>query len=140
MKAGTRKLRDTHLGPSRAVEFHVRNTLFLGFFVLLLLVAALGYRSVKNLELLEKDSVRVDETEERHLRIVLDISETAGKVSAESRNVAGTPANELLQFPSKQQLKGYKREMEAEVDQGRMSSLVNTEQWKQFEASYRDFW
>jgi signal transduction histidine kinase len=140
MKAGTRKLRDTHLGPSRAIEFLVRNILFLGFFVLLLLVAALGYRSVKNLELLEKDSVRVDETEERHLRIVLDISETAGKVSAESRNVAGTPANDLLQFPSKQQLKGYKREMEAEVEQGRMTSLVNTEQWKQFEASYSDFW
>src|SRR4030095_6207350 len=97
MMAGTRKLRDAQLRTSRAVEFLVRNTIFLGFFVLLLLVAGLGYRSVKSVEALEKDSVRFDETEERHLRVVLDISETAGKVAAETRTVVG--ANNLLQFP-----------------------------------------
>jgi two-component system nitrogen regulation sensor histidine kinase GlnL len=140
MMAGTRKLRDAHLGTSRAVEFLVRNILFLGFFVLLVLVAGLGYRSVKSVEALEKDSIRVDETEERHLRLVLDISETAGKVFAEIRTVIANEGNKLLQFPAQQRLKDYKKEMDAEIEQGRMSSLVDTEEWRQFEETYRDFW
>ena len=140
MMAGTRKLRDAHLGTSRAVEFLVRNILFLGFFVLLLLVAGLGYRSVKSVEALEKDGIRVDETEERHLRLVLDISETAGKVFAETRAVVANEANQLLQFPARQRLNDHKKEMDGEIEQAKMSSLVDTEEWKQFEASYRDFW
>lgn len=140
MMAGTRKLRDAHLGTSRAVEFLVRNILFLGFFVLLVLVAGLGYRSVKSLEALEKDSIRVDETEERHLRLVLDISETAGKVFGETRTVVANQPNDFLQFPARQRLKDYKKEMDGEIEQARMSSLVDTEEWKQFEAAYRDFW
>src|SRR6266849_2499804 len=140
MIAATRKLRDAHVGSSRAVEFLVRNTLFLGFFVLLALVAGIGYRSVKSLEALEKDSVRVDETEERHLRLVLDISETGGKVFGETRTVVGNQSNDLLQFPARQRLKDYKKEMDGEVEQARMSSLVDTEEWRQFEAGYRDFW
>lgn len=138
--AGTRKLRDAHLGTPRPVEFLVRNILFLGFFVLLLLVAGLGYRSVKSVEALEKDSVRVDETEGRHLRLVLDISETAGKVFAETRTVSANQANDLLRFPARQRLKDLKKEMDGEIEQARMSSLVDTDEWKQFEGSYRDFW
>jgi len=140
MMAGTRKLRDAQLGTSRAVEFLVRNILFLGFFLLLVIVAGLGYRSVKSVEALEKDSVRVDETEERHLRLVLDISETAGKVFAEIRTVIANQSNELLQFPARQRLKEYKKEMEDEIQQARMSSLIDTEEGKQFERAYGDFW
>jgi signal transduction histidine kinase len=140
MMAGTRKLGDAHLSSSRAIEFLVRNILFLGFFLLLLLVAGLGYRSVMSVEALEKDSVRVDETEERHLRLVLDISETAGKVAAETRTVVANQANSLLHFPARQRLNDHKKEMDGEIEQVRMSSLVNTEEWKQFEGSYRDFW
>jgi two-component system, NtrC family, nitrogen regulation sensor histidine kinase GlnL len=140
MMVGTRKLRDAHPSTSRAVEFLVRNILFLGFFLLLLLVSGLGYRSVQSVEALEKDSVRVDETEERHLRLVLDISETAGKVAAETRTVIANRANSLLQFPARQRLNEHKKEMDGEIEQARMSSLVNTEEWKQFEGSYRDFW
>lgn len=140
MMAGTRKLRDAHLKTSRAVEFLVRNILFLGFFLLLVLVAGLGYRSVKSVEALEQDSIHVDETEERHLRLVLDISETAGKVATETRTVIANQANDLLRFPAQQHLKEYKKEMDAEIEQARMSSLADTKEWTQFEGSYRDFW
>ena len=110
MAVVTRKLRDV-LGPRRPVEFLVRNVLFLGFFVLLLLVASLGYRSVKSVEALEKDSTRVDETEERHLRLVLDLKETAGKVAAEVRNVVGNSNNQRLKFPAQQRLNELRSEM-----------------------------
>lgn len=139
MVVGTRKLRDV-LGPRRPVEFLVRNVLFLGFFVLLLLVASLGYRSVKSVEALEKDSTRVDETEERHLRLVLDLKETAGKVAAEVRNVVGNSNNERLKFPAQQRLNELKKEMDREVDEARRSSLVETEEWAAFETTYREFW
>ena len=136
----TRDLRERLLGPPRAVEFLIRNVLFLGFFVLLLLVAGLGYRSVRSLEDLEKANVLVDETEERHLRIVLNLSETAGKIASEARTAVANQSNGRLLFPAQQRLKDYKNEMESEVEQARKSSLADSEEWKQFVASYRGFW
>lgn len=140
MMTGTRKVREGPLGTLRPVEFLVRNTLFLGFFVLLSLVAGLGYRSVKSVQALEKDSIRVDETEERHLRLMLNISETAGKIEGETREVVGKQPNDFLRFPARQRLKDYKKEMDAEIEQARLSSLADTAEWRQFESSYRDFW
>jgi PAS domain S-box-containing protein len=140
MMARTRKLRERLLGPPRPVEFLVRNVLALGFLVLLLLVVGVGYRSIQSLEQLEKESVRVDETEELHLRIVLEISETAGKISPEAQTVAANQANSRMHFAARQQLKELKKEMESEIAEARKSSLVDSEEWQQFEASYTRFW
>lgn len=137
MMVRARKLRQRLFGPSRPVEYLVRNVLFLGFFVLLLLVADVGYQSVQNLAELEKDNVRVDEIEEQHLRLVLDIRETAGKLTPEVQAVVGNP---LIQFLARQRLDTLKKEMEREVERARSSSLTDAEEWTQFEASYRDFW
>ncbi len=138
--ARTRKLRERLLGSPRPVEFLVRNVLALGFLVLLLLVAGVGYRSIQSLEQLEKESVRVDETEEFHLRVVLNLSETVGKISPEAQTVAANQANSRMHFAARQQLKTLKNEMEGEIAEARKSSLVDSEAWQQFEASYTRFW
>ena len=140
MMARTRKLRELVLGPPRPVESLVRNVLALGFLLLLLLVAGVGYRSIQSLEQLEKESVRVDQTEENHLRLVLDISETTGKIASEARTVVANQANDRLRFPAQQRLKDYKREIDSEIERARMSSLADSEEWAQFEAANKSFW
>jgi signal transduction histidine kinase len=138
--ARRRKLLERLLGPPRPVEFLVRNVLAFGFLVLLLLVVGVGYRSIQSLEQLEKESRRVDETEELHLRIALGMSETAGKMVSEARTLAATRPNRVLETPSQQRLKLLKKEMEKEIDEARKTSLVDTSEWRQFEASYAKFW
>ncbi len=138
--ARTRKLRERLLGPPRPVEFLVRNVLALGFLVLLLLVVGVGYRSTQSLEQLEKESRRVDETEELHLRIVLEMSETAGKIVSEARTVIATRQNRVLETPAQQRLKELKKEMQREIDEARKSSLVDSDEWQEFEASSSRFW
>ena len=140
MMARTGKLRERLFGPPRAVESLVRNVLAIGFLVLLMLVAGVGYRSINSLEQLEQESVRVDESEEHHLRIVLDMSETVGKVFSTAQTVAANKSNALMSFPARQHLNELKREMEGEVDQARNSSLVDSEEWQQFETAYTNFW
>src|SRR5215471_3930507 len=126
--------------PSRPVESLVRNVLAVGFLVMLLLVVGIGYRSINSLQQLEKESVRVDETEEKHFRIVLDLSETVGKIFTTAQTVAANQPNELMQFPARQHLNELRREMEQEVEQARNSSLVDSEEWNRFEAAYNGFW
>jgi two-component system, sporulation sensor kinase E len=138
--ARMRKLPERLLGPPRPVEFLVRNVLAFGFLVLLLLVVGVGYRSIQSLEQLEKESRRVDETEEFHLRIALGMSETAGKMASEARTLAATRPNRLLETPSHQRLKLLRKEMESEIDEARKSSLVETREWQEFEDSYARFW
>ncbi len=138
--ARMQELRERLLGAPGPVESLVRNVIAFGFFVLLLLVVGVGYGSIQSLDRLEKESRRVDETEELHLRIVLDISETAGKIGSEARSAAGTRSNWLLETPSILRLKDLKREMDKEIGEARNTSIVESAEWRQFEESYSRFW
>src|SRR5690242_753590 len=101
MMARIHKLEERLLGPPMPVESLVRNVLFLGFFVLLLLVIGVGYRAVQSVDQLERESVLVDDIGERHLRLVLNLSETAGKIVPEARTVVATESNLLLSLPAR---------------------------------------
>jgi signal transduction histidine kinase len=140
MMARIRKLEDRLLGPPKPVESLVRNVLFLGFFVLLLLVVGVGYRAVQSVEQLERESVFVDDIGERHLRLVLNLSETVGNIVPESRTLVATRSNSLLGFSARQRLSDLEREMDSKVAEGRASSLVDWDEWKEFEAANQDFW
>ena len=134
------KIRDWFVGPPATVESLVRNTLFLGFLVLLLLIAGIGYRSIRSVEQLEKESVTVDDIGEEHLRIVLNISETVGKIVPEARSAVAFESTPLVRIPSEHRLGELKKEMDREVNRGRSTSLVDTGAWREFEAAYKDFW
>ena len=136
----TRKHLRRLLGPPRPVEFLVRNVLAFGFLVLLLLAVSVGYRSIQSLEQLEKESRRVDETEEFHLRIALEMSETAGKIETEARTVIANRPNGLLGTPAQLRLKELRGEMDREIEDARRSSLVDSEEWRHFETTYGKFW
>src|SRR5258707_848629 len=107
-----RKFAEWLLGPPKPVESLVRNVLFLGFFVLLLLVVGVGYRAVQSVDQLEKESVFVDDIGERHLRLVLDLWKTVGKIVPEARLAVATKSNSLLGMAARQSLNGLKREMD----------------------------
>jgi two-component system nitrogen regulation sensor histidine kinase GlnL len=135
-----RKLGNQLLGPPRPVESLVRNVLFLGFFVLLLLVVGVGYSGIQSIEQLEKKSVLISDIAERHFRLVLNLSETAGKIIPEAREVVANKANRLLEIPARGRLNVLKREMDDEVEQGKASSLAQLQEWREFEVAYKDFW
>lgn len=135
----TRKLSGRILGLT-TIEYLARNVLALGFLFLLLLAVGVGYRSIQSLEQLENESRRVDETEELHLRIALKMSETAGKIVTEARTVVGNRQNLFMETAAVQRLRRLRREMEKEIAEARNSSLVDSEEWRQFEVSYARFW
>lgn len=140
MMAYIRKFREFLLGPPATVESLVRNTLFFGFLVLILLIAGIGYRSVRSVEQLERESVTVDDIGEEHLRIVVNLSETVGKVVPEARHMAAYESRPLMRLPAEHRLGELQREMDDEVNKGRASSLADTAEWREFEAVYKDFW
>jgi two-component system, NtrC family, nitrogen regulation sensor histidine kinase GlnL len=140
MMARTRSLRERFFGQTRPIEFLVRNILALGFLIVLLLVVGVGYRSIQSLEQLEKESRRVDETEELRLRIALAMAETAGKIVTEARAVIASRPNRLLETPAAQRLKQLRREMDLEINEAQKTSLVDSAEWQSFETSYERFW
>jgi two-component system nitrogen regulation sensor histidine kinase GlnL len=135
-----RKLGDHLVGPPRPVESLVRNVLFLGFFVLLLLVVGVGYSGIQSIEQLEKESVKESDVAERHFRLVLNLSETLGKIIPEARELVASRANLFLEIPSRSRLNELKREMDEEVEQGKASSLVELQEWRDFLDDYKGFW
>jgi signal transduction histidine kinase len=140
MTAPSRTLRERLLVPPGPVESLVRNVLAVGFIVLLLLVAGVGYRSVTSLKQLESESTRVDQTEELHLRIVLGISETVGKMRPEVQAVAANQTNGVMRLTSMQNLRDLKRELDGEMDDASKTSLIDTAEWREFDAANTDFW
>jgi len=135
-----RKIKEYRFGPPGTIEPLVRNVLFFGFLVLLLLIAGIGFRSVRSVEQLEKESVQVDDIGEEHLRIVLDLSETAGKVVPQAQYVAAYQSSSLMRIATEHRLGDLKREMEKELEHARLTTLVSSPQWSEFEAAYDDFW
>jgi signal transduction histidine kinase len=140
MMARIKKVGEQLLGPPKPVESLVRNVLFLGFFVLLLLVIGVGYRAVQSVDQLERESVFVDDIGERHLRLVLDLWKTVGKTVPEARTAVAIRSNALLGFYARQHLNDLKREMDAKVAEARASSLADWDEWGEFEAANKDFW
>jgi two-component system nitrogen regulation sensor histidine kinase GlnL len=135
-----RALGERLLGPPRPVESLVRNVLFLGFFVLLLLVVGVGYSGIQSIEQLEKESVLITDIGERHVRLVLNLSETAGKIFPEARAVVANQPNPRLEIPARRRLNDLKKEMDSEVEEGRTSTLAQMDEWKEFESAYKDYW
>src|ERR1700730_8146488 len=135
-----RALGERLLGPPRPVESLVRNVLFLGFFVLLLLVVGVGYSGIQSIEQLEKESVLITDIGERHVRLVLNLSETAGKIFPEARAVVANQPNPRLEIPARRRLNDLKKEMDSEVEDGRTSTLAQMDEWKEFESAYKDYW
>lgn len=140
MMARIRQVEERLLGPPKPVESLVRNVLFLGFFVLLLLVVGVGYRAVQSVEQLEKESVFVDDIGERHLRLVLDLWKTAGKVVPEARIAVATKSNSLLGLAARQRLNDLRREMDSKLAEARASSLADWVEWGELEAANKGFW
>ena len=140
MTPSIRKIKEYRFEPPGTIESLVRNVLFCGFLVLLLLIAGIGFRSVRTVEQLERESVQVDDIGEEHLRIVLNLSETAGKVVPQAQYVAAYQSSSLMRKATEHRLGDLKREMEKELEHARLTSLVSSPQWSEFEAAYNDFW
>ncbi|HVG17593.1 MAG TPA: ATP-binding protein [Blastocatellia bacterium] len=135
-----RRLPGRFFGFPRTAEWLVRNILLLGFFVLLALVGGLGYLSWQGFRQLEGDITAIRESEVNHYRAVRAISETFGKMAAEARSVLGNSDSKLLVFPGRQQLKSLKDEMEENIKDGRLTSIADSPEWGEFEATFQAYW
>lgn len=135
-----RKLPGRFFGFPRTAEWLVRNTLLLGFFVLLVLIGGLGYLSWQSFRQLESDIALIRESEQNHYRAVTDVSETFGKMVAEARSVLGNSESSLLVFPGRQRLKRLRDEMEVNIGNGRITTLADTPEWREFETAFKAYW
>src|SRR6185369_4323461 len=135
-----KKLEERLLGAPKRVESLVRNVLFLGFFVLLLLVVGVGYRAVHSVDQLERESVFVDDIGERHLRLVLDLWKNVGEIVPESRIALANQSNSLVGGATRRRLNDLRREMDLKFAEARSSSLADWDEWSEFEAANKEFW
>src|SRR5215831_14984475 len=122
------------------IESHGRAILLAGFFLLLLLIFYIGYSSRQSIEQLDNDIAVLHAQEAQHLRLVLQIDEVAGKMMPEVRAAQATTDNKLLHFPAMQRLSQLKSDMDGLISVGRKSTLVDSSEWKDFEASCAQFW
>jgi PAS domain S-box-containing protein len=128
------------LGLPRTAEWIVRNVLLVGFFMLLMLVAGLGYLSWQSFLELEDEITLIRQSEVSHQSAVSLISETAGKIQAYARTALAYPESSLISFSARQSLKTLKVEMDERIKNGRLTSLSDTEQWREFEAAFETYW
>ena len=135
-----RKLPGRLLGFPRTAEWLVRNTLLLGFFILLVLIGGLGYLSWESFRQLESDIAIIRESEVNHISAIRAVSETAGKISAQAQTVLGNSDSNLLVFPGRQELKNLKAEMDERIRGGRLTTLVDKPEWGEFEAAFKTYW
>jgi PAS domain S-box-containing protein len=123
-----------------AAEPVVRNILLVGFCLLLLLVGGLGYWSRESFLQVENDIALIKEAEANHLRNVLKIESADERMAAEARAYSAAGQNKLLRFPAEQRLKQLKIEMDEYIEEGRKSSMASTEEWKNFEQAFQNYW
>lgn len=134
------KLPVARLGLPLAAESLVRNVLLVGFCVLLLIVAGLGYWSRESFLQVEKDIGLIKQSEFNHVHTVLGIKGTVGKMAAEARAASDSSQNPLLRFPAQQRLKQLKVEMDKYLDEGRKSSMASTKEWGDLERAFQTYW
>jgi two-component system nitrogen regulation sensor histidine kinase GlnL len=127
-------------GASITAEAIMRNAMLVGFLVLLLLVAAIGYWSTQNFRQFDEHISVMHHVETNHLRLVFEIAEIEGKISTEARIRIGGQESGLLRFASVQHLKDLKAQMDALIHRGRQSTMASSDEWKQFEESFNEFW
>src|SRR6185295_9972403 len=126
------KLPTRRLGLPRTAEWIVRNVLLVGFFMLLMLVAGLGYLSWQSFRELEDEITIIRQSEVSHKSAISLISETAGKIQAYARTALAYPESSLISFSARQELKQLRTEMEERIKNARLTSLSDTEEWREF--------
>jgi PAS domain S-box-containing protein len=135
-----RKLPTRLLGLPRTAEWIVRNVLIVGFFVLLMLVGGLGYLSWQSFRELEGEIARIRQSEVNHQRVVSFVSETAGKMRAQAQTAFANSDSTLISFVARQELKQLRLEMEGRMNEARLTTLSNTQEWREFEAAFEAYW
>ena len=135
-----RKVSGRLFGFPRTAEWLVRNTLLLGFFVLLVLIGSLGYLSYQSFRQLESAITMIRESEVNHDLVVRRVAETVGKIGAEAKTALGNAESKLLVFPSRQELRSLKNKMDEQIKNGRLTALADRPEWKEFEAAFQAYW
>ena len=121
-------------GSARRTESLVRNVLLVGFLALLTLVAILSFVEM------EEEVTRIRQTEVVHERIVAKVSETAGKIQSQVFTVLANSDQKVTAFPARQHLNDLKNEMEARINEAKLSPIAETPEWNRFETAFRGYW
>ena len=135
-----RKLPSRLLGLPRTAEWLVRNVLLVGFFVLLVLVASLGFLGWQSFQRLSEQIEIIRQSQVNHHRVVGEISETFGKIESQASTVLANADSKLVSFAARQRLKVLKDEMDGRVKEVYLTTLSDTPEWKKFEASFAAYW
>jgi PAS domain S-box-containing protein len=135
-----KKLFNRLSGAPLSAEVFVQNILLLGFFVLLLLVAAIGYWSRENFRDVEEEITTINQMEFRHLALVLNMSETAGIIWNEARNMLAYEDGNVMKGMAQRKLSDLMREMNDLIRQAKRTAFRNSPELNEFEAAFNDYW
>jgi PAS domain S-box-containing protein len=135
-----KKLPSRLLGLPLTAEWLVRTVLLVVFFVLLTLVASLGFLGWQSFQELGDQIEIIRQTEVNHERVVRKLSETAGKIQSQAMTALANADSKLLAFPARQRLKQLKDEMDERIKEGRLTTLSDTQEWEKFETSFAKYW
>lgn len=124
----------------RTTEGLVRNMLLVGFFVLLALVASLGFLGWQSFQGLSDKIEIIRQSEVNHARTISEISETAEKIQLEATIFLANADEKLVRIPIKQRLNQLKYEMDARIKNGELTTLAATPEWERFVSSFALYW
>lgn len=133
-------IRDRIGGIPLKLERHVQDILLAGFFLLLVLIGAVGFWSERSLRELEAATIASQEEDSRHLALALTIDETNGKMAPEVSMVLAFDKASPLRMVAKGNLNTLKSEMDALLADGRKSRIGDLPEFNQVEASFNAFW
>ena len=122
------------------MERHGRDILLAGFFLLLMLICAVGYWSERSVQDVEANLIAAQDVNARHLRTVLQIDEVSGEMNSEVGVVIGGAGQGALHFTAMQTLKGLKGQMDGLLAAGRASTLGQLPEFKSVEESFDAYW
>jgi PAS domain S-box-containing protein len=82
----------------------------------------------------------IRQSEVNHKSVVSLVSETAGKMQAYAQTALGNSDSMFLSFAARQDLKQLKAEMEERIKKAKLTSLSDTDEWREFETAFEAYW
>src|SRR5215212_2022102 len=128
------------LGLPLTAEWLVRTALLVVFFVLLTLVASLGFLGWQSFQELGDQIEVIRQTEVNHQKVLRRVSETSGKIQSQAVTALANADSTLVSFAARQELKQLKSEMDERIREGRLTTLSDTPEWERFETSFARYW
>ncbi len=111
----------------------LRESFALGFVVLLVLVAGLGYLSIRRIGAVEETITERSARNQATLEIVFRLEEQTGLLAAEGKTLLTARSANLRTGPVERRISSVEKDLAETLDRGRTLDIGDTPEWREFE-------